>query len=124
MNWVPTPYPGRVFAAARHAAIDRANRANLSGRQIEDLEKALLDLERDVRLTEGIVARLARQGVPVSQLLRVSPRTSLIGDLRKQEPGMPQSLGIQLARRMAAGGWQIAPGNASPSPYPKRGSTD
>lgn len=110
MNGVPIPHLGRDFADARRVALGRAQLAGLTGPQCDDLDEALLDLERDMRLTENIVARLARQGVPVSQLLGLHQKASLIGELRECRPGVQEILGVHLARRMAAGDWRIAGG--------------
>lgn len=116
------PNPAHVFYAATEAARNRAQLAGLSGGQRNDLDRAMLDLANRQRLSENIVAQLARQGVPVSQLLGLRPKESLIGELRECGPRAQETLGFQLARRMAAGGWQIASGNASPSPYPRKES--
>lgn len=110
------------FSEARRVALDRAQLAGLTGAQCDDLDWGLLDLIQEYALTEGIAARLVRQGVPVSQLLRLRPGQCLLPLLRRSGPFGRQTLARQLARRMAAGGWQIASGNAARSPYPKKES--
>lgn len=99
---------GLVFSEARRAALDRAQLAGLTGAQCDDLDWGLLDLTQEYALTEGIAARLVRQGVPVSQLLGLRPGQCLLSLLRHSGPLGRQTLARQLARRMAAGDWRIA----------------
>lgn len=96
------------FSEARRVALDRAQLAGLTGAQCDDLDWGLLDLVQEYALTEGIVARLVRQGVPVSQLLGLRPGQCLLSLLRHSGPLGRQALARHLARRMAAGDWRIA----------------
>lgn len=103
-----SPRLSQVFSEARRVALDRAQLAGLTGAQCDDLDWVLLELIQEYALTEGIAARLVRQGVPVSQLLGLHPGPRLLSLLRHVGPLGRQTLARRLAWHMAAGDWRIA----------------
>lgn len=111
------PNPSHVFAAARAAAVRIAVAARLDPAQLTDLERTMLDFEATRKLDQVMVARMARQGVPVSQLLGCRG-SRLLGALRAGTPTRP--LAQSLASALASGSWTISGGNVGLNPYTQR----
>lgn len=108
------PSPSHVFAAAREATVRIAVAAHLGPAQLADLERTMLDFEAARKLDEVMVARMARQGVPVSRLLGC-PGQQLLAALQAGTP--TRTLAQSLAFALASGSWTISRGDAGLNPY-------